>query len=181
MFSLKFPKRITRDKMMRDCEEITRAFLERVSYLDSKLGPMLLQFPYAFKPEHLIVLNDFLPTLPRTTRFVVEVRNKKLLDEKVYSILKDNRVALALVDQPFMPPTEAITADFVYIRIEGDRRKVNGTLGQVEIDKSDRTKQWADRITKLLERCKEAFVYFSKYYSAYPPADAKQLLRALAM
>jgi len=181
VFSLKFPKRITHDKMMRDCEDITRAFLERVSYLDSKLGPMLLQFPYAFKPEHMPLLNDFLPTLPRTNRFVVEVRNKKLLDEKLYSILKDNRVALAVVDQPFMPLTETITADFVYIRIEGDRRKVNGTLGKVEIDKTDRTKEWAERITKLLEQSVETFVYFSKYYSGYPPADAKQLLRALAM
>ncbi len=179
VFSLKFPKRITHDKMLRDCGEITAAFLDRISPLDSKLGPMLLQFPYAFKPEHLSLLSEFLPTLPRSNRFVVEVRNRKLLDEKLYSILTDNHVAFAIVEQPFMPLTETITADFVYIRIEGDRRKVNGTLGKVEIDRTDQIKQWAARITKLMEGSAEVFVYFSKYYSGHPPTDARQLLQLL--
>jgi len=140
---------------------------------------MLLQFPHAFKPEHVGLLSDFLPTLPRTNRFVVEVRNRKLLDEKLYSILRENHVALAFVDQPFMPLTETMTGDFVYVRLEGDRRKVNGTLGRVEVDRTEQISEWAHRVTKFLERQAEVFVYFSKHYSGHPPTDAKQLLELL--
>ena len=179
LFSVKFPRRITHEKMLRNCEDIVRVFLERVSLLQDKLGPLLLQFPYAFKLEHIDLLRDFLPALPKTRHFVVEVRNKKLLDEELYSLLRANGVALALVEHPFMPKTDAITADFTYVRLEGDRRKVNGALGKVEIDRTNDIKTWAERIRKFLDLQTELFVYFSKYFSGHPPTDARQLLELL--
>jgi uncharacterized protein YecE (DUF72 family) len=180
VFSVKFPRRITHEKMLRDCEDIVRVFLERVSLLQDKLGPLLLQFPYAFKPEHVNLLRDSLSALPKTHRFVVEVRNKKLLNEGLYSLLRENKTAFALVEQPFMPSTEVMTSDFVYIRLEGDRRKVNGTIGKVEIDRTDDTKRWAEKIRKFLDANTEVFVYFSKFYSGHPPTDAKQLAELLS-
>ena len=45
VFSLKFPQVITHIKMLRNCEDETRVFLERVELLGEKLGPLLLQFP----------------------------------------------------------------------------------------------------------------------------------------
>ena len=179
LFSAKFPRRITHEKMLRDSVETANVFLERTSLLGDKLGPLLLQFPYAFKPEHMGLLRDFLSTLPKPRRFVVEVRNKKLLQEELYSLLRDNRTALAMVEQPFMPTTEVVTSDFVYIRLEGDRRKVKGILGKVEVDRADDIKRWAEKIKKLLDLPTDVFVYFSKFYSGYPPADAKQLLELL--
>ncbi len=179
LFSLKFPKAITHEKMLKDCEEDVRRFIERISLLQGKLGPLLLQFPYGFKAEHLRVLNDFLPSLPKGHRFVVEVRNKKLLDDKLYSLLRENGVALAIVDHPFMPKLEATTADFAYIRWEGDRRKVKGTLGKVEVDRSNDTVTWTEKIKTFLDNSIEVFGYFSKYYSGHPPSDARQLLKLL--
>jgi len=180
VFSVKFPRRITHERILRDCEDIVRVFLERMSILQGKLGPLLLQFPYAFKTEHVDLLKDFLSALPKTHRFVVEVRNKKLLNEPFYSLLRENETAFALVEQPFMPTTEVMTSDLVYIRLEGDRRKVNGTLGRVEIDRTDDTKRWAEKIRNFLDAKTEVFVYFSKFYSGYPPADAKQLAAQLS-
>ncbi len=178
-FSAKFPKRITHDKMLRDSGEVTNVFLERMSLLRDKLGPLLLQFPYSFKLEHLNLLKDFLPTLPRSQRFVVEVRNKKLLCDELYTLLKENNVGFAIVQQPFMPTIEMVTSDFAYIRVEGDRRKLNGTLGKAELDKTDDIKRWAEKIQTLLDQSKEVFVYFSKFYSGYPPGDVRQTLGLL--
>ena len=79
-----------------------------------------------------------------------------------------------------MLTTEVMTSDFTYIRLEGDRRRVTGTLGKVEIDKSDGIRGWAERIKKYLDLSMEVFVYFSKYYSGYPPADAAQLTKLLS-
>ena len=178
-FSLKFPRAITHEKMLKDCEKDVERFIERISLLQGKLGPLLLQFPYGFKPEHLHVLNDFLPSLPKGYRFVVEVRNKNLLDDNLYSLLRKNGVALAIVDHPFMPKLDATTADFTYIRWEGDRRKVKGTLGEVEVDRNNDIMAWAKKITTFLDNSMEVFGYFSKYYSGHPPSDAKQLQKFL--
>jgi uncharacterized protein YecE (DUF72 family) len=179
LFSAKFPRRITHEKMLKDCDEIVRVFFERMSLLQVKHGPLLLQFPYAFKLEHLDLLRDFLSTLPKTLQLVVEVRNKKLLTEELYSLLQENRTALALVEQPFMPTTEVMTSNFAYIRLEGDRRKVSGTLGKVEIDRTEDVSRWAEKIKKWADLSSDVFVYFSKFYSGHPPTDAKQLASLL--
>ena len=179
MFSAKFPRVITHIKVLQNCQRETNLFLEHISHLQEKLGPLLIQLPPTFKPEHLSLLHDFLIDLPKGYRFVVEVRNKRLLDEKLYSLLRENQTALAWVDHPFMPEIDVKTADLVYIRWEGDRRKVNGMQGRVEIDRSDRIKAWAAKIKKLLDASVDVFGYFSKYYSGYPPADAEQLLSLL--
>jgi uncharacterized protein YecE (DUF72 family) len=125
------------------------------------------------------VLNDFLPSLPKGYRFVVEVRNKNLLDDNLYSLLRKNGVALAIVDHPFMPKLDATTADFTYIRWEGDRRKMKGTLGEVKVDRNNDIMAWAKKIKTSLDNSMEVFGYFSKYYSGHPPSDAKQLLKFL--
>jgi uncharacterized protein YecE (DUF72 family) len=180
LFSLKFPKIITHVKMLKDCQEEARVFLERVGLLQEKLGPLLLQFPYAFGNEHVPLLREFLETLPKEHRYVVEVRNRKLLNDSLFSTLRDRNVVLAWVDSPFMPLINEVTSDFIYIRWEGDRRKVNGTIGKIEVDKTTSIKLWAERIRKFLENQTEVFGYFSKYYSGHPPSDAREFLKVAA-
>jgi uncharacterized protein YecE (DUF72 family) len=177
LFSVKFPQVITHKKMLKDCEAELEFFIERVSMLKEKAGPLLLQFPPVFGPEEATLLRDFLPKLPKRHRYSVEVRNRKLLGDKLYSLLRENRIALAI--SPLLPETEQVTADFVYIRWEGDRRKVNGALGKVEVDKTDDIKKWAKKISKFLDETKEVFGYFSKYYSGHPPTDARLLVESL--
>jgi uncharacterized protein YecE (DUF72 family) len=176
LFALKFPQVITHVKMLKACEEVTSVFLERVVLLEEKLGALLLQFPYAFGTEQFPLLRDFLATLPKNHRYVVEVRNRKLLNEGFYSVLRDNNVVLAWVDSPFMPQISEVTSDFIYVRWEGDRRRVKGTLGKIEVDKKPQIDAWAEKLKPFLEEGTEVFGYFSKYYSGYSPSDAKVLL-----
>jgi uncharacterized protein YecE (DUF72 family) len=179
LFSLKFPQVITHVKMLENCQEETNVFLERVGLLGEKLGALLLQFPYTFGGEHIQLLHDFLKKLPKKYRYVVEVRNRKLLNDSLYSLLRDNNVVLAWVDSPFMPLIDEVTADFVYVRWEGDRRRVKGTLGRIEVNRAEKIKQWADRLKPFLEQETEVFGYFSKYYSGYSPSDAQEFLKLL--
>jgi uncharacterized protein YecE (DUF72 family) len=179
VFSLKFPQVITHVKMLRDCQEEVQVFLERVALLEEKLGALLLQFPYAFGTKHVLLLRDFLQNLPRKHRYVVEVRNRKLLNDNFYSVLRDNDVVLAWVDSPFMPQISELTSDFIYVRCVGDRRRVKGTLGKIEVDRTERINAWAEKLTPFLEEDAEVFGYFSKYYSGHSPSDAKALLGAI--
>jgi uncharacterized protein YecE (DUF72 family) len=175
LFSAKFPQTITHKKMLIDCDGEVEFFIERTSTLQNKLGPLLLQFPPTFGTKKIPSLEEFLPKLPRDRRYAVEVRNREMLTDTLYTVLRKNMVALVSTVGRFIPETEQISADFVYIRWEGDRSKVNGTLGKVEVDRTDEIRVWADRINKLREKV-EVFGYFSKYYSGHPPTDAKKLL-----
>jgi len=175
MFSAKFPQNITHRKMLKDCEQDVQFFIERISMFQDRLGPLLLQLPPAFGSKQFDLLRDFLPLLPKKYRYAVEVRNKQLLGSDLFALLRENGVALTVVVSPFMPEVEELTADFVYVRWEGDRKKVNGELGKVEVDRTSETKKWAGKIEGVLQNVGEVFGYFSKYYSGNPPADAKQL------
>jgi uncharacterized protein YecE (DUF72 family) len=179
LFSMKFPRTITHQKMLRNSKEETERFIERVSGLRDKLGPLLLQFPKTLTIKHIGLLEDFLVDLPEGHRFAVEVRNTSLLNEEFYSLLRENGAALALLDRPSMPAIEMVTADFTYVRWEGDRKKIRGTLGRTEVDRTNEIEAWAEKIHRFPENA-EVFGYFSKYYSGYPPIDAKQLLKTLA-
>jgi len=179
LFAMKFPRTITHVKMLRNCQEENHIFLERVSSLREKLGPLLLQFPYAFEIKHLPLLQEFLRALPDEHRYVVEIRNKKLLNDDFYSILRDNNVALAWVDSPFMPQVDEMTSYFIYVRWEGNRERVNGTLGKIEVDKTAQIKGWAGKIRPYLDRRTTVYGYFSKYYSGFPPSDVNELLKLL--
>ncbi len=180
IFTAKFPRKITHIKMLEDCKDDLEVFIDHMSLMGNKLGPLLIQLPPSFKPEKFEILKDFLAALPKR-RFAVEVKNKKWLDEKLYNLLRDNRVALALIDHPWMPKMSTVTSDFTYIRWEGDRNKIKGILGKVERDRSKDIQEWAMKIRGFSEDSVEVFGYFSKFYSGYSPGDARMLLDILKM
>ena len=175
LFSLKFPRVITHVKMLKDCQQETNTFLDRVALLKEKLGCLPLQFPPSFSVERLPDLEDFLHKLPKQHRYGVEVRNREWLNQEFYSLLRANNVALAWADSPLMTQNDEVTADFLYVRWEGDRKKVNGTLGKIEADRKEDLKVWANKIKLFLDAGTEVFGYFGKYYSGYPPSDIANL------
>lgn len=176
VFSLKFPRIITHVKRLKDCDEESSIFLKRAGLLGEKLGPLLLQFSSSFGNQQVTLLADFLKKLPKKYRYVVEVRNRRLLNDSFYSALRERNVVLAWVDSPFLPQINEVTSDFLYMRWEGERRSVKGTLGRIEVDRKAKTKLWADKIKPFLESQNDFFGYFSKFYSGHPPSDVKDFL-----
>ena len=71
VFALKAPQEITHHRRLRDAEDVTAEFFERVRGLGKRLGPVLLQFPPDFGPAELPALAGFLPILPRDCRVAV--------------------------------------------------------------------------------------------------------------
>jgi uncharacterized protein YecE (DUF72 family) len=180
IFSAKFPQMITHVKMFRDCAAEVELFIGRMSMLEGKLGPLLIQLPPRFGAKHLEELSDFLASLPKGKRYAVEPRNKSLLGPSLYSILAENKVALTVLDSPIMPTIMKQTSDFAYIRWEGDRKNVSGTKGKIETDRTHDIHEWAEKIRIISDRSVEVFGYFSKYFSGHPPSDVRQLLTSVA-
>ncbi len=179
-FALKFPGYITHVKKLKDVELQTDTFLSRLKLLGEKLGPLLLQFPPNFTADHYADLERYLQTLPKTNRYVVEVRDKSWLVQDLYSLLSSYNVALAWADSPRDLVVRELTSDFLYIRWEGDRAKVNGLLGKIEADKKGDLQIWAKELKPYLEKGTEVFGYFGKYYSGLPPSDAVTLTQMLS-
>ncbi|MCW3984396.1 MAG: DUF72 domain-containing protein [Candidatus Bathyarchaeota archaeon] len=174
LFALKFPQLITHIKMLKNCQPETETFLNRVAFLEQKIGPLLLQFPPTFTAQHFADLADYIQKLPKNHRYVVEVRNKSWLTPEFYSLLRENGVALAWADNAIMAEVREVTGAFLYIRWEGTRQTVNGTLGKLEIDKTADLTLWAEKLKPFLSKT-EVFGYFAKYYSGFPPKDISTL------
>ena len=101
-------------------------------------------------------------SLPKGYQWVVEVRNKGWLSEKLYSVLRRHKVALALVDHPWMPrPGELfnagnpITADFTFVRWLGDRKGIEEQTkvwDKVLIDRTEDLREWVALMRRLHRR-----------------------------
>jgi uncharacterized protein YecE (DUF72 family) len=174
-FAAKFPRFITHERMLRDCEQQADAFITTMSELHDKLGPMLIQLPPTFTLKHFPQMQNFLAALQKNRRYAVEIRNKELLNEKLYSLLKENRIALVLINQSLAAQMNVATTDFVYMRWEGNRGEITGTLGKVEQDRTEELRASAQTLKTFMDHRLDMFGYFSKYYSGYPPGDVEQL------
>jgi uncharacterized protein YecE (DUF72 family) len=154
VFAAKFPQAITHDKLLADCEAEVGEFLAAMDLLGEKLGPLLIQFPWfpdtAFLELDVFLarLLPFLDRIPKGYLFAVEIRNKAWLVPRLADALRERGVALALIDQSWMPrPAEwfehfdPITADFTYIRRVGDRKGIERL-----------TKTWAERFSTATSR-----------------------------
>ena len=67
------------------------------------------------------------------------------------------------MEHPWLPKIDVVTSDFVYVHWEGDPRKVSGTTGKVERDRTVDVEKWVPRI-KMMAVDHEVFGFFSKYY-----------------
>ena len=173
-FAAKFPRSISHSRTIGMDDEKLGVFLRNIGYLQEKLGPLLLQLPPNLQ-EKREELEAFLSKLPDQHRYAVEFRHKTWFIPEVYEVLSRYEVALVIVDPPWLPVTDEITSDFTYIRWQGDRKKVTGERGVVEVDQNDNTKEWGRKIGKLLESI-DVYGYFSKHYSGYPPQDIEDLM-----
>lgn len=150
VFSVKGPRYITHMKKLRDVRGPLANFLASgVLALSEKLGPILWQFPESF-PCEMERFREFFAMLPRSTkeaallsrardswlaersitetavnrplRHAVEIRSRTCATAEFIELLRELGIALVVADTagrwPFM---EDVTADFVYVRLHGDK------------------------------------------------------------
>ncbi len=189
-FALKFPKTITHEKFLRNCDAELAEFLRAADELRDKLGPLLLQFPYfrqgeIRQDEFLQRLSDFIPMLPREFPIAVEIRNRWWLSAEFLDLLRGRNVALALIDHPYMArPAELleldpITADFTYIRLLGDRHgieKKTKVWGEVVEDRTSELREWVGVCRTITHRGVTAHVYVNNHYAGHAPATVRAFL-----
>jgi uncharacterized protein YecE (DUF72 family) len=190
LLAAKVPQLITHEKILRDCETDLKNFLETMEVMGDKLGPLLFQFGYfnktAFKggQEFLARLEPFLKKLPQGYKFALEIRNKQWLTAEFFDLLREHKVAYALIDQAWMPRVseifekfDPITADFTYIRLLGDRKGIEQqtkTWDKVIVDRSKELMSWVNVCQRTIRRGVSTFVYVNNHYAGFAPATVEQ-------
>jgi uncharacterized protein YecE (DUF72 family) len=169
--------------------------------LGAKLGPILWQLPPQL-PYDAARLAAFFELLPRTTRAVaklakrhddrlkhraytgvdedrpvrhaLEVRHPSFLDNPEFlALLKAHAIGLCVADTAGKwPMIEEVTADFVYVRLHGDKVLYVSGYGPRALDR------WAERIRRWADQG-EVYVYFDNDVKARAPFDAINLAARL--
>ncbi len=194
LFALKTPQEITHERVLVDADDVFRQFLHATEPLGEKLGVILLQFPYFNKKafpapaDFLGRLKPFLEKLPSQPRFALEVRNKYWLGPALYDLLGKHKVALTMIDHPWMPrPKEyfakgdALTTDFTYIRWLGDRHgieEVTKLWDKTVIDRASDLKEWVEACRNFLKRKIRVFAFANNHYGGHAP-DTLRLFEKL--
>ncbi|HEV3309221.1 MAG TPA: DUF72 domain-containing protein, partial [Chloroflexota bacterium] len=116
VFAAKMPGIITHERRLVGTEADLVEFLDAVSLLGSKLGPLLVQLPPSFTFEEMSSLSKFLAILPEEFSYAVELRHESWLHPDTAKLLAEHHVAWTIIDLHYMPKTVHLTCDFTYVR-----------------------------------------------------------------
>jgi len=179
-FAPKVPQQITHEKRLQDCDDLWGEFIEVMSGLGPRLGPVVLQFDYKFtSAKFKRVLFDFLEQHGDEARLCVEVRHKSWLNPAFYDRLRALNIALVLNDLYYMPRLSVETADFVYIRLIGNRKVTGDDFSERTLDRSLELDWWAGRIRAFMERGLEVYAFANNHYEGHAPDTINELQRRI--
>lgn len=175
-------------------EDVER-FLDAMSLLGPKCGPLVLQFPYFGKeafagPEPFYErLHAFLSELPDDFRYAVEIRNRDWVKPELQALLAEQGVGFVLLDLAYMPHgdelarrVELYTANFSYLRLIGDRKKIDSLtdrFDRIVLDQRPRLERWAALLAELPSDVEEVFAFANNHYAGHGPASIRELAALL--
>ena len=203
LFSVKGSRYITHMLRLKNVEKpLANFYASGILNLREKLGPFLWQFPemFHYKPERLEPFFDLLPRdtqqalslarrrdarmlgrsrlaidAKRPLRHAVEIRHPSFVNEGFLKLLRKHRIGLVVADTAGRwPKMFDVTADFVYVRLHGDKVIYSSGYTSRALD------EWAQRIREWHKRA-DVYVYFDNDVKVKAPYDAQNLMRKLGL
>ncbi|MCS7203686.1 MAG: DUF72 domain-containing protein [Thermodesulfovibrio sp.] len=170
LFSVKISRQITHFRKLRVEKPIIDGFLEKYKNLCEKLGVILIQLPPSLRFEGSLI-SDFLSNLDKSLKYTIEIRNKTFLHDNFFDMLKNHNIAFCISDSAGRYPYyEAITADFIYLRLHGSVKLYASEYTEEEL------KTWAQKIKNWN---KTTYVYFDNDFMGYAVKNALKLKELL--
>ena len=162
----------------------TLLFIDRMRELRPRLGPIFLQLPPSFGPDHLPQLEAFLNSWPTDLHLAVEVRHSDFYTEQhalqLNTLLSQYKAARVMMDtrpirtgsteeqqvlqarerKPNLPLQVAVTTDFTLLRYIGHpRMEVNDPLLDT----------WAQQVGQWLKQGITVYVFCHCPYEVHSP------------
>lgn len=101
-FCPKIPRTISHEGRLPQHIDDVLAFIDIMSQLDTRLGPMFLQLPPRYSPRQIDDLRNFLEAWPQANRLAVEVRHLDWFDapyhDELNSLLRQHNMARVVID-----------------------------------------------------------------------------------
>jgi uncharacterized protein YecE (DUF72 family) len=190
---MKAYKGITHEPVAEGWEEAAHLFAQAAQELAAtgKLGAVLLQFPYSFRPgaEARALLErcrEVMAGLP----LVVEFRNRLWLRQEHLELLRRLQLGYCCVDEPrlrgLMPPEAVATAPVAYVRFHG-RNAAKWWNHKEAWERYDYTyssaelAEWVPKIRFLEAQSNEVYVYANNHWRGQAVDTARQLRALLGL
>lgn len=194
-FCPKIPRDISHSASLEATRSQTLAFVERMSRLGERLGPMFLQLPPTFGPAQFKQLETWLNFWPAEVRLAVEVRHPAFFEKEhaasLDALLNQQRVARVIMDtrpirvgpaeeqgilqarerKPDLPVYPALTTDFTFLRYIGH------TSNEINAPFLD---SWATRLAQWLERGIALYVFCHCPFEFHSPDICRELYQRLS-
>ncbi|MCA1856699.1 DUF72 domain-containing protein [Massilia oculi] len=220
VFAVKGNRFITHMLKLKDIEgPLANVLASGMFALREKLGPVLWQFPpvVKFEPQRF---EHFLSLLPQDTdaarelalqyqprmegrvaldagprrpmRHAVEIRHDSFIDPAFIAMLRRYNVALVVADTAGRwPLCEDVTADFVYIRLHGDKElyasgyedaAIAAWAARIHAWRHGRQPQGARLVSPQpppARKARDVYCYFDNDIKVHAPYDARRLIAAV--
>ncbi|MDV3277941.1 MAG: DUF72 domain-containing protein [Nitrososphaerales archaeon] len=180
VFSPKLPKKITHDNKLENSESTLTYFYSMMSKLGDKLGPIAVQLPPSVKlSTHLDTMKTFLNQLSPDFRHAIEFRHKSWFSPEVYRLLEKSNVAMVWSLNQYVETPPEVTADFVYLRMVGDREITEFT--SIQRDRSEEMKRWASAVEEKSGDFERGYIFFNNHFAGFSPESANEFRRLLGL
>ena len=183
-FCPKVSRSISHGAQLASSRNETLLFIDRMRELRTRLGPIFLQLPPSFGPDHLTQLETFLNSWPTDLHLAVEVRHSDFYTEQhtlqLNTMLSQYKAARVMMDtrpirtgstqeqqvlqarerKPNLPLQIAVTTDFTLLRYIGHpRMEVNAPLLDT----------WAQQIGQWLKQGIMVYVFCHCPFEVHSP------------
>jgi uncharacterized protein YecE (DUF72 family) len=176
-FAVKGSRYITHIKRLIDCEDAIQRFSENCQGLGVKLEVILWQLPprFVYQKERLSTFCTLVSNLAvlKKTRQSFEFRDESWFIPETTRLLEHNGFSQCISDSPHLPSTEAVTADFVYLRFHGSRSLYRSKYTDEELSR------WGQKIRTWLNQGLSVYAYFNNDAHGYAVGDARRLRESL--
>jgi uncharacterized protein YecE (DUF72 family) len=181
-FSVKVWKEITHESDQDNLDYIIDQFFTQLEPLNDKISHYLLQFPpwFKFSEKHLEYLKKIINRLPKTNKYVIELRDNAWFEETIINqfVFKPNIILATSYLEDLVPYYQPNQTSY-YIRLIGDRKLQ--TFKVVQREKKNEIDQVLRKIKQLEneKNIKEIFIIVNNHYTGFAPETANELKKQL--
>jgi len=177
----KAPREITHElRLAAVADDVLAVFVETMSRLGDRLGPILLQFPPDFTADERDNLAGFLERLPGGFRFAVELRHRSWWSDETAELFRARGVCWAAADYIYLPKEIRRTAGYLYVRFLGRHGQFAAKTHE-QIDKTADLQRWRGQIEAEAPGATEVYAFFNDDYAGHAPGTANRLRALLGM
>jgi uncharacterized protein YecE (DUF72 family) len=177
--------------------ELLERFLERLTLMESKLGPIMFQFEYLNKKKmpskemFFDRFHEFIVKAPKGYRYAIEIRNPNYLSPAFFQFLKDHDLGYVYLEGYYMPHIgevyekfEPATAEFSIIRLHGGDRlemetQTGGLWNRAIVPKPRGLKSAAQIVRTNRKKNIVTFVNLNNHFEGSAPITAERFLDTL--